>query len=338
MAQLLCHISESSIILKRNCDTIALHQSPFPTLLGDVKDSFFLHLYFLILHIVDMMNGDSYRPHFGGGYPPPPLPNGMFSLEGARRNDNNYGSRNRDYRDNRPRNRRDNARPHYQRPLRTPATRPLLRQSLNDEGQILRDTSAADKYRNLEDLTDSEEDEMSESDGDNEEDDRPSKKAKRDNATSQTAAVVSKWSNPDPYTALPPPSDSTGKRTDVLKLIRKAKVQSTKSDEKPDDGEDFISFNFDEDEDDYDEEDEVLLAAPNGPRSNGFRDSRMQIDGSALDNTGKRKRGNQTAIPKPPGGYLPSNQLVLKQWRALSSSTATPWLQPVSGYDNSGTA
>lgn len=37
---------------------------------------------------------------------------------------------------------------------------------------------------------------------------------------------VPKWSNPDPYTVLPPPNETTGTKRDIVQLIRKAKNQS----------------------------------------------------------------------------------------------------------------
>jgi non-canonical poly(A) RNA polymerase PAPD5/7 len=60
-----------------------------------------------------------------------------------------------------------------------------------------------------------------------------------------------KWSNPDPYTVLPPPSDTTGKKRDFVQLIRKAKNQDA---ENPAEGNavaannDFISLDDDDEE------------------------------------------------------------------------------------------
>lgn len=55
-----------------------------------------------------------------------------------------------------------------------------------------------------------------------------------------------RWSNPDPYTALPPPDESSRKKKDVVKLIRKARI-NPKSSAKPEaPTDDFISFNFEE--------------------------------------------------------------------------------------------
>ncbi|KAI9673498.1 MAG: hypothetical protein M1817_002962 [Caeruleum heppii] len=41
---------------------------------------------------------------------------------------------------------------------------------------------------------------------------------------SKSANSIPKWSNPDPYTVLPPPDESLRKKKDIVKLIRKARV------------------------------------------------------------------------------------------------------------------
>ena len=60
-------------------------------------------------------------------------------------------------------------------------------------------------------------------------------------------SVRPQWSNPDPYTALPPPSESHPRGKDVLSLIRKAKVDGKNNAEKAS-ASDFISLNFDDDQ------------------------------------------------------------------------------------------
>jgi hypothetical protein len=62
-----------------------------------------------------------------------------------------------------------------------------------------------------------------------------------------------KWSNPDPYTALPPPDESRTKRKDVVKLIQNAKVTAADraaSENAIADNADFVSFDFGDDNDD----------------------------------------------------------------------------------------
>ncbi|KAG4029816.1 hypothetical protein MFRU_014g01150 [Monilinia fructicola] len=113
------------------------------------------------------------------------------------------------------------------------------------------------KYRDVGDLSDSDEAEMDMSD-DDENDDQPKKKIARTGAKAADGDSVPKWSNPDPYTALPPPGESDRKKKDVVKLIRKARVTSgseghAKTDAAQDD---FISLDLDDTEDVNSEEDE----------------------------------------------------------------------------------
>jgi non-canonical poly(A) RNA polymerase PAPD5/7 len=71
-----------------------------------------------------------------------------------------------------------------------------------------------------------------------------------------------KWSNPDPYTALPPPSQTQGPKKDIVETIRKAKndqSQDAAASNPVKDNIDFISFDDDEVKvniTDIDEEDE----------------------------------------------------------------------------------
>ncbi len=59
-----------------------------------------------------------------------------------------------------------------------------------------------------------------------------------------------KWSNPDPYTVLPPVDESQRKRKDVVRIIRKARIVSEKEDAGHSQvvaNDDFISFGLEED-------------------------------------------------------------------------------------------
>ncbi|KAL8861475.1 MAG: hypothetical protein Q9178_001999 [Gyalolechia marmorata] len=58
---------------------------------------------------------------------------------------------------------------------------------------------------------------------------------------------VPKWSNPDPYTVLPPVDESQRKRKDVVKIIRKARIAAGKEETTENQvaaNDDFISFGF----------------------------------------------------------------------------------------------
>lgn len=127
-------------------------------------------------------------------------------------------------------------------------------------------------YLSLDGLSDSEEAAMDISDSDREaESDLTETRERPEDAVSGPAAKrtrlltaseemgslsnIPKWSNPDPYTALPCPDDSRGKRVDVVQLIRKARVQGTLDSKTAVKEEaDFISF----------DEDGSGMAQPNG--------------------------------------------------------------------------
>lgn len=83
-------------------------------------------------------------------------------------------------------------------------------------------------YRALDQLSDSDEADMDISDDENDSA-QPTAKRARTAANSTSADEAPKWSNPDPYTALPPEQDADKKKKDVVQLIRKARVEPAKS-------------------------------------------------------------------------------------------------------------
>jgi len=128
------------------------------------------------------------------------------------------------------------------------------------------------RYKPVDDVSDSEEAEMDLSNTDDEGDAQQNKK-KRTETKAADGDSIPRWSNPDPYTALPPPDESQRKKKDVVKLIRKARVNTssdsaTKTEAATDD---FISFDFgDDDQNDAFKENERpapgVEGAPTGPR------------------------------------------------------------------------
>lgn len=65
------------------------------------------------------------------------------------------------------------------------------------------------------------------------------------------AASVPKWSNPDPYTVLPPVDETQRKRKDVVKIIRKARITAEKeaaTQNQVATNDDFISFGLEADD------------------------------------------------------------------------------------------
>jgi len=130
------------------------------------------------------------------------------------------------------------------------------------------------RYKAVDDMSDSDEAEMDLSDDENDEDQQPRKKLARTENKAADGDSVPKWSNPDPYTALPPPDESQRKKKDVVKLIRKARVTAaTENTVKPATTDDFISFDDLGDDQEMDNNiiptDEAgygVPGAPTGPR------------------------------------------------------------------------
>ncbi|KAH0092792.1 hypothetical protein KCU66_g17073, partial [Aureobasidium melanogenum] len=92
---------------------------------------------------------------------------------------------------------------------------------------------------------------------DDSEDEHPrAKRARVKSKSPESDQAKPKWSNPDPYTVLPPPGESETKKKDVVKLIRKAKIEAAKPAAPAAEGADFISLNFDDDFAQDDSEDE----------------------------------------------------------------------------------
>lgn len=158
------------------------------------------------------------------------------------------------------------------RPKERAADRLFLHKKHDDDAEdLLGDTTQRATYRNPDELSEDDEAAMDISDDSDADDNQPAaKRVRLDNDDS-----VPKWSNPDPYTALPPPDESQRKKKDVVQMIRKARVEADaqkQSDNK--EAAEFISFDFtdDEDEDDHSNvmtslQDTRVLNAPTGPRS-----------------------------------------------------------------------
>jgi non-canonical poly(A) RNA polymerase PAPD5/7 len=91
----------------------------------------------------------------------------------------------------------------------------------------------------------------------------PSKKRAKKQEGEADGNSKPKWSNPDPYYALPPViEDANAKKKDVVELIRKAKVATEKENEQSSNAvtqnDDFISFGMDE-------EDHVSISSDDTP-------------------------------------------------------------------------
>lgn len=145
-----------------------------------------------------------------------------------------------------------------------PSDRPLLRQR-NETGSeellgITEEQASIRRYMPAEDVSDSDEEPMDESnsDADNPEQNgdgslEPPKK-RRNVGTGKRNGTDGgnepKWSNPDPYTVLPPVDEEIRKRKDVVKLIRKSDLHTAAKASQQNQvaaNDDFISFGFEDD-------------------------------------------------------------------------------------------
>jgi non-canonical poly(A) RNA polymerase PAPD5/7 len=167
------------------------------------------------------------------------------------------------------------------------ADRPMLHSKHDQLVQdLLGDTTGKATYRALEDLTDSDDAAMEISGESGSESAEPAhKRARTTGAASNHDQDVPKWSNPDPYTALPPPDETQRKKKDVVQLIRKARVEAETKPTISSEAADFISFDF------SDNESEKGNVSQNAPQS---------LNGPTLLNAPKGPRGIATLPPRPP--------------------------------------
>jgi non-canonical poly(A) RNA polymerase PAPD5/7 len=172
-------------------------------------------------------------------------------------------------------------------------------------------TDAPTRFRAAQDIpnSDNEDEEM----GD---DEVPTKRRKVD--APSAVAVATKWSNPDPYTTLPPVDENRAKRTDVVQLIRKAKLGTAGAASSSNgiaENNDFVPLDFGSDgSDDEDDRNEYPFDASNGTSGIPFDAPLAQPASRSRPDSKKRKR----SAPIPGG--------VVENWVPLSASQATPWL------------
>lgn len=184
------------------------------------------------------------------------------------------------------------------------------------------------KFAHVSDLSDSDEADMDLSSDDNEghNDEAPPRKRRAVETASAPPPPAPKWSNPDPYTVLPPPDESQSKKVDVVKLIRKARVADNAAQQQKADpvasNEDFISFgSLGEDEGNQNAPED----APKGPKRH------LQGNDPAL---GNRKRTHDDEIknfppPKKTGKPMSKFNMdgsIIDEWRARPYEPGTPWL------------
>lgn len=237
-----------------------------------------------------------------------------------------------------------------------PSERALISGATANLPEIRMGEDGEAKFRPVDELSDDDELDMdisssSETEG-------PSKKRARTENDSASGDAAPKWSNPDPYTALPCPDDGLRKKRDMVKLIRKARVEDAAA--KPaasGDAEDFISFDLTEDEES--DTDELpppppprdLLPppprdlppppppanAPSGPRA--LKDPVIPVNHKPLPPQdrggplGSRKRTADDEIKPPDYGQLkkattkPSKGMLLASWTPKPNEESCPWIR-----------
>lgn len=237
----------------------------------------------------------------------------------------------------------------FRPPPRPTSERPLLRGMREPTPELLFPETGpkpAPKFASINDLSDSEEAEMDLSDdGESDSEARPRKKrvvaldGNIDAAQPILAAIPApappppKWSNPDPYTALPPPDDSQHKRVDFVKLIRKARLAAVqpKANDAVVDNVDFISLGAigDDAGAPVKQENQPPVNAPRGPKG-------MEIKESAAASR-KRTRDDQ---PKPlttktgkPLRRFKMDASILDDWMPLRDQDPTPWMDTITSLD-----
>ncbi|OHE96309.1 hypothetical protein CORC01_08381 [Colletotrichum orchidophilum] len=151
-----------------------------------------------------------------------------------------------------------------------PAERELLRTRRDGvDENLVNEEGGGIVYRDVDELSDDEEADMDISDNSDDESGEPSSKRARRAGNDESGNSVPKWSNPDPYTALPPPDAAERKKKDMVKMIRKARVDETAADKlnASTEAEEFISFDLDGPDDKEDGEEEEIILPPSDPPS-----------------------------------------------------------------------
>ncbi|ORY17836.1 hypothetical protein BCR34DRAFT_474306 [Clohesyomyces aquaticus] len=164
-------------------------------------------------------------------------------------------------------------------------------------------------------------------DGNNSDDQTSSHKKARVTTRRADGDSVPQWSNPDPYTVAPPPSDTTGKKTDFVQLIRKAKNQAAEKDKANNAvaaNDDFIAFDMNDDVSNFLYEFPPLAGSLNevtdaGALPEPSRAPKRSADDAGLPpkpqhkgRQGKRKRGEYEGA-------------LLQEWIPEPSSNSIPW-------------
>lgn len=146
----------------------------------------------------------------------------------------------------------------------------------------------------------------------------------------QWAPSAPQWSNPDPYTALPPPSETTGVKRDVVQLIRKAKIEAAQKaagDLAVAANDDFISFGG---ESGSESEDEGSVVSVHARNVRGVHSINLdgEPDGDARNAGSRNTYGGRDHGRKRKAD---SRVLIVPEW-AAGPSRSTPWMLSPDNY------
>ncbi|KAJ5544446.1 hypothetical protein N7513_004701 [Penicillium frequentans] len=135
-----------------------------------------------------------------------------------------------------------------------------------------------------------------------------------------------RWSNPDPYTSIPPTSQQTNERVDIVKLIRNSRPDNAAETGETDEVKenlDFIALGMipeTELERNAPENDlDIPLQSQTGRGSIGPVSMRSRIRRGRV----KRRSRNTRKL----GSRYKRDGSVIKKWRPQSQETGTPWLE-----------
>ncbi|KAF2263803.1 hypothetical protein CC78DRAFT_544745 [Lojkania enalia] len=188
------------------------------------------------------------------------------------------------------------------RPFRAlaPHERPLLQADAASTTElVLGVANGSNKFLDIDDLSEGEAEMDLDSDkGASDAQHSSHKKARLEANGRADGDSVPKWSNPDPYTVLPPPDETTGKKRDFVALIRKAKKEAAETKAGSNAvtaNDDFISF---------DDEDLALPPPPPPPPPQGTI--------------------NDLRPPPPPPPFPPNNHALAGSLNDVAAAGAMP--------------
>ncbi|KAF2444761.1 hypothetical protein P171DRAFT_282091 [Karstenula rhodostoma CBS 690.94] len=193
--------------------------------------------------------------------------------------------------------------------------RALLQTRNDDTEHFLGVEAKSNKFRDLAELSDEEEadmdvetDDTDKSDGEVVEAQSKTKAIRTQSSSRADGDSVPKWSNPDPYTVLPPPEETTGKRIDFVKLIRKAKNEAAEQSNGVNAvaaNDDFISFGDDDDDFHPSAAAPSVLASRAEPLQGSLNDIVPASSVPSTDVRGKRPADSASLPVRPPPSSLP---------------------------------